>query len=91
MMAVVEVHRYLPVGMELGRGRIWLTRTFASQRLAVIRVAAVDDSLKGIAQRKGEGKDIVSSRGQQRDLVNLIAGIAVLARKAIIVDGPCHD
>jgi hypothetical protein len=63
MMAVVEVRRYLPVGMELGLGRIWLAWAFASQGLAAVGVASIDDSLKGIAQRKGEGKDIVSSRG----------------------------
>jgi hypothetical protein len=61
MMAVVEVRRYLPVGMKLGGGRIWRSRTFASQRLVIIRMASIDDSLQGIAQRKGKGENIVSS------------------------------
>src|SRR5712692_131879 len=91
MVAIGEILRYLPVGMKARGPRIRLCRAFASERLVVVRMSAIDNSLKHIAQRVGEGKHVVLCGGEDGNLFNFVGGITVLGGEAIVVDGPGHE
>jgi hypothetical protein len=43
--------------------------------------------LQRVAQREGEGENVVLQRGEEGDLVDLADGIAVLIGEAIVIDG----
>src|SRR5712692_3679418 len=54
-------------------------------------MAAIDNSLKRVAQRVGEGQHVVLGGGEDGNLFNFVGGITVLGGEAIVVDGPGHE
>lgn len=57
----------------------------------VKRMAAIDDPLKRVAQREGEGQNIIAGRCEERDLLNSIGGTGVFSAEAVIIDGGSHQ
>jgi hypothetical protein len=91
VVAVVKIRRNLPVGLQSRGRRIRLRRSRASESRVVVRVVPVNDSLERVTERVCKSKNVVARRGQNRDLVNPIGGVAVLSGETIVVDGTGHQ
>ncbi len=86
-VAVVEFFRYLPPGTQARSKLTGLGRPFPPQCCAVVRMAAVYDALKRIAQRERSRKDRIGSGCQERNLVNLGGRFCILIGQAVIING----
>src|SRR5690348_8984344 len=64
-MAVVKLFGYLPAQVQVRPNLIRVCRPLTAESGVVIRMAAVDDALNGIAQRERRGKNGIASGGEK--------------------------